>query len=319
MPRGLPVLLFIALALLARLAAAQAPPLRLIVAYPPGGASDTVARVLAERLGARLGQPVIVENRSGASGAIGIEMVARAAPDGRTLAFAAISPLTLLPHVAPVPYDPLRDIAPVAPVMFSPVYLVATPAFPGRTLADALAQARARPGSVRVATSGVATLGHVMLEQMRAAAGVDLTHVPYRGGAQVALDAAAGQFELFTTNPAPGVSQLVAQGKLRMLAVAAPERLARHPSVPTMAELGYPESNHASLFGLFAPGRTPEGETMRLNAAVRAVLALPEVRAKIESLDNLPAPGTPQAFAQRVLQEYAANARLVARTGLRAD
>lgn len=307
------------LALATTASAQPAAPLRVIVVYPPGGPSDVVARVLAERLGARLGDAVIVENRSGASGAIGIDAMAKAAPDGRTLAFSAVSPVTLLPHVARVPYDPIKDVAPVASVMFSPVYLVATPAFTGRTLEDAIAQARTKPGSIRLATSGVATLGHVMLEQIRSAASVDIVHVPYKGGGQVALDAAAGQFELFTTNPAPGVNGLVAQGKLRMLAVAAPQRLAAHPSVPTMAERGRPESNYASLFGLFAPGRTPEAEIARLNAEVNAVLALPAVRERIAGLDNVPAPDTPQAFARRVLQEYASNARLVARTGLRAD
>ena len=292
---------------------------RIVVVYPPGGISDAAARFVGERLATHTGQPVVVENRGGAGGAIGMDAVAKAAPDGRTLAFAAISPLTLLPHVGKVPYDPLKDVAPVAAAMFSPVYLVATPAFAGRELADAFAQARAKPGAIRVATSGVATLGHLMVEQMKAATGTDLVHVPYKGGGQVITDAAGGQFELFTTNPGPGVNALIAQGKLRVLAVAAPQRLPQLPAVPTMIELGQPESNLTSLFGFFAPGRTPAATLAKVNADVNAVLAMPEVRARIVALDNVPAPDTVEAFARRVREEHAANARIVARTGLKAD
>ena len=292
---------------------------RIIVVYPPGGTSDTAARLIAERLATRLGQPVIVENRAGAGGAIGMDAMAKSAPDGRTLAFSAVSPLTLLPHVGKVPYDALKDVAPLAAVMYSPVYLLATPAFAGRDFADAIAQAKAKPGSLRLATSGVATLGHLMLEQIRASAGVDIVHVPYKGGGQVATDAAGGQFELFTTNPSPGVNALLAQGRLRMLAVAAPQRLAQFSAVPTMTELGHPESNLTSLFGVFAPGRTPETVLARLNADINAVLALPEMRERLVGLDNVPAPASVQEFAQRVRREYDSNARLVARTGIRAD
>ncbi len=293
--------------------------MKIIVVYPPGGTSDVVARVLGEKLAPRLGQPVVVENRGGAGGAIGMDAMAKSAPDGRTLAFAAISPLTLLPHVGKVPYDAMKDVAPLAAVMYSPVYLLATSAFTGKDFPDAIAQAKAKPGALRLATSGIATLGHLMLEQVKTTAGVDIVHVPYKGGGQVITDAAGGQFELFTANPSPGVNALVTQGKLRVIAVAAPQRLPQFPAIPTMTELGHPESNLTSYFGLFAPGRTPEALLAKLNADVNAVLALPEVRERLTGLDNIPAPDTVQAFAQRVRREHDANAKLVARMGIKAD
>jgi tripartite-type tricarboxylate transporter receptor subunit TctC len=310
-------------ALLAAAFAAQAQvfpsrPIRVIVVYPPGGTSDAVARLLAEKLAPSLGQPVLVENRGGAGGAIGMDAMAKSAPDGHTLAFSAVSPVTLLPHVGKVPYDALRDIAPLASVMYSPVYLLATPAFSGRDFNAMAAQARARPGTLRVGTSGIASLGHLMVEQLRVA-GLDLVHVPYRGGGQVITDAAGGQFELFTANPSPGVNAMLEQGKFRLLAVAAPRRLAALPGVPTLAELGYPESSYASHFGFFAPAKTPAAVLSRLHAEIAAALALPEVAERLARLDNVAAPAGTEQFAQAVRREYEANAKIVARAGIRSE
>lgn len=293
--------------------------IRLIVVYPPGGTSDAVARPLADKLSAQLGQQVIVENKGGAGGAIGMDAMAKSPPDGHTLAFAAISPVTLLPHVGKVPYDALKDIVPVASVMYSPVYLLATSAFKDATFNDAIAQAKAKPGSVRVATSGVATLGHLMVEQIKLASGADLVHVPYKGGGQVITDAAGGQFELFTANPSPGVNTLIAQGRLRVIAVAAPQRLAAMPSIPTMVELGYPDSNLTSQFGVFAPARTPEAVVKRLNAEINKALALPDLAEKLVKLDNVPSPSGVEQFAKVVRAEYEANARIVAKAHIKAD
>lgn len=293
-------------------------PVRIIVVYPPGGTSDAVTRLLAEKLAPALGQQVLVENRGGAGGAIGMDAMAKSPPDGHTLAFAAISPLTLLPHVGKVPYDALKDIAPLASVMYSPVYLMATPAFAGKDFADLVAQARAKPGTLRVGTSGIATLGHLMVEQLRIA-GIDLVHVPYRGGGQVITDAAGGQFELFTANPSPGVNTMLQQGRFRILAVAAPRRLAALPAVPTLTELGYPDSNYTSVFGLFAPARTPEAVLKRLHGEINATLALPEVAERLAKLDNVVAPASMEQFAQLVRREYEANAKVVAKAGIRSE
>jgi tripartite-type tricarboxylate transporter receptor subunit TctC len=293
-------------------------PVRIIVVYPPGGTSDAVTRLLAEKLAAPLGQQVLVENRGGAGGAIGMDAMAKSAPDGHTIAFSAISPLTLLPHVGKVPYDALKDIAPLASVMYSPVYLLATPAFTGKDFADVVAQAKAKPGALRAGTSGIATLGHLMVEQLRIA-GLDFTHVPYKGGGQVITDAAGGQFELFTANPSAGVNAMLQQGKFRLLAVAAPKRLAALPAIPTMTELGYPDSNYTSHFGFFAPAKTPEAVLKRLHADINAALALPEVAERLTKLDNVVAPSSVEQFAQVIRREYEANAKIVAKAGIRSE
>ena len=308
-------------AVLAVPAAAQtfpSKPVRVIVVYPPGGTSDAVTRLLAEKLAPALGQQVLVENRGGAGGAIGMDAMAKSAPDGHVIAFSAISPVTLLPHVGKVPYDALKDIAPLASVMYSPVYLLATPAFTGSDFAEVVAQSKTKPGSLRVGTSGIATLGHLMVEQLRIA-GLDMTHVPYRGGGQVITDAAGGQFELFTSNPSPGVNAMLQQGKFRILAVAAPKRLAALPAIPTMVELGYPDSNYTSHFGFFAPARTPESVLRRLHAEINAVLALPDVAERLTRLDNVVAISTAEQFAQVVRREYEANAKIVAKAGIRSE
>ena len=192
------IALALGLALFASVSQAQVIPktIRLVVAYPAGGVSDVIARALADKLSAQLGSSVVVENKAGASGTIGMDTVAKAAPDGATLGFSAISPLVLNPHLGKSPFDPLKDIAPVVSVMYSPVLLLATPATGTRDFQSLLDDARARPGAVRWATSGQASLGHVVLEQLRAAAKVDITHIPYKGGGQQLNDAIGGQFEL---------------------------------------------------------------------------------------------------------------------------
>jgi tripartite-type tricarboxylate transporter receptor subunit TctC len=290
----------------------------MVVGFPPGGVADVSARPVAAALEKIWGQPVVVQNKGGAGGAIGMDAMAKSAPDGHTIAFGAISPLTLLPHVGKVPYDALKDVAPLASVMYAPVYLLATPAFSGKDFSDLVAQAKARPGVLRVGTSGIATLGHLMVEQLRIA-GLDFTHVPYKGGGQVITDAAGGQFELFTANPSPGVNAMLQQGKFRILAVAAPKRLAALPAIPTMTELGYPDSNYTSHFGFYAPARTPEAALKRLHAEINAALAQADVADRLVKLDNVVAPSSIAEFAQVIRREYEQNAKVVAKAGIRSE
>lgn len=279
---------------------------RLTVAYPPGGVSDETARDLATGLETRLGVPVLVDHRPGAGGAAAMEVLSRTRADGLSLCFSAITPLLRLPHLGPLRYDPEHDIAPVAAVMSTPVLVVATPAFQGSTFADVVAGARREPGRLRWATSGYATTGHWVLEQIRALAVLDITHIPYTGGGQQINDALAGHFELLSSNVAARQLALVRAGRLRALAVGAPQRLAVLPDVPTFAELGYEAANLSSLFGVFAPGTTPAALLDTWNMHINTVLDQAEFKHRLVANGNVPMRTSRSEFAHRIATEAAA-------------
>jgi tripartite-type tricarboxylate transporter receptor subunit TctC len=288
----------------------QPKPIRWTVAYPPGGVSDELSRVVADRLGAALGVPVLVEHRAGAGGVLAMEQLARAAPDGHRLCFSAISPLTLAPRLGHVGYDPQRDIAPVIALMLTPLLVVGTTALAASDFAGLLAQARARPGRLRWATSGLGTTGHVVLEEVRRASGTDIVHVPYKGGGQQLNDALGGQFEVLSSNVGAAQIAHVRAGRLKALAVGAPARLAVLPEVPTLAELGLDRANRSSIFGIFAPGRTPAALVERINESIAQVLAQLPVGERLRAVDNLPLGGSAAEFAQRIAAEARANRAL---------
>lgn len=294
-------------------------PIRMIVAYPTGGISDTVARALGEKLSTQMGTSVVVENKAGAGGSIGIDAVAKAAPDGYTLGFASTSPLTLNPHVGRVNYDPQRDVAPVMSVMYSPVLVVATPTFHGKSFQDLIAQAKAKPGSIRWATSGQGTVGHVMLEQIKVRSKADVTMIPYKGAGQQMNDALGSQFEVMSTNASPMLTQHMQAGRLRAIAVGAPKRIESLPDVPTFDELGYPKANLTSTFGIFAPGKTPAAIINRLNAELNKALAEPDVRDRLMRGGEVPTGGTAAQFAAAIRAESNENARIVKEAGIKAD
>ena len=294
-------------------------PLKIIVPYPSGGVTDAAARLLADRLAVALGHAVVVDNRAGAGGLLGLDAVAKST-DGHTFALAAISPLTLLPHLTHVPFDPFKDFTPVASVMYSPVYVLATPLFTGKRFEEVLLQAKAHPGKLSWATSGVGSVGQIMLEQIKRKAGADIVHIPYRGGgSQIVADAAGGNFELFTSNPFPNLTGLIAKGKLRILAVTGPTRLAGLADIPTLAELGYPLANLTSLFGLFAPAKMPSEQVQRLNAEMNKVLVQKEIQERLTKLDNVVAIGTSAQFATIIQSESIANARIVKEAGIKLE
>lgn len=285
-------------------------PLKLLVAYPPGGLSDDVARRLAQGLRERLGTPVIVEHRAGAGGAVAMEALARAAADGHTLCFSAISPLVYAPLFSALPYDPVRDFQPVMAVMHTPVLVLATASFSADSFGQALALARAAPRQLRWATSGLATVGHMVLEQVSQAAQVEFTHVPYKGGGQQLNDALGGQFELLSSNLATLQIQYVKQRRLKALALGSPQRVTALPEVPTLGELGFPAANLVSTFGVFAPRGIAAERLELLNAALNAVVADGELRDRLSATSNLPGGGTPEDFARQIAREREASEHL---------
>ena len=315
-------------ALLAAAAAATLParaqpwpprPVRLIVPYPAGGISDLVARALGQRMAAGLGQPVVVENRAGASGTIGLEALAKAPADGLTLAFSAISPLVLSPALGKVGYDPAADFTPVASVMVSPILLLATNAMAVRDFREFLQRARDWPDTVRWATSGPGSLGHLMLEEVQATAKVRFVHIPYKGGGQQINDALGAQFEVLSVNAAPALIDYIKAGRLRPLAVGAPRRLETLPQVPTLAELGFARANFASHFGIFAPGNLPLRLLDRINSEVNAALEDPKVRARMLAAENVPTGGTARDFALQIAAEAGSTLAIVRSVGIRAE
>src|SRR5690606_24805394 len=251
---------------------------RVIVAYPPGGVSDSVTRAISDKLSERLGVSFVVENKGGAGGTIGMNEVANAAADGHTIGFSSVSPLALSPAIREVPYDPLKDIAPIGSVMVSPVILLGTKAFSGKSIADVISQSQAAPGSLRWSTSGQGSLGHLMLEQLQQVGKIEVTHIPYKGAGQQLTDALGGQFELISTNMSPAIKSNLANGSFVPLAIAAPARMDSLHDVPTFSELGYAEANKMSVFGFFAPGNTPDDIVKKLNAEINEVVATPEIQ-----------------------------------------
>jgi len=288
--------------------------IHMIVAYPAGGVSDTVTRALAEKLTGDLGAPVVVENRGGAAGTIGMDVVAKAAPDGYTFGFSSISPLALNPHLMKPPFNPEKDILPVVSVMYSPVVLLATQASDMKDIKDfpALVElARRKPGMVSWATSGKGSVGHIMAEQVMRKADVKILDVPYKGAGQQMQDALGSQFDVMSVNSAPMLAPQIKAGKLRPLAVAAPQRLAEYPTIPTFEELGYPGANLSSLFGIFAPAGLPAPILQRMNAAVNKALKDPKIAGILEHSDNVATGGTPESFKQEIERQSASNARII--------
>ncbi len=290
-------------------------PLRLILVYPPGGISDLIARSLAKLLSPRLKQPVLIEHLPGAGGQSGLEALARARPDGHTLAFSAITPLSLTPWLrrhgpGPGPSAAL-GLMPIAGVMHTPILLVGTPALGPDTLAATLQLARDKPQALRWATSGLGTNGHLVLEQLQLASGASFSHIPYKGGGQQLNDALSGQFELLSTNLAPLQLQYIRAGRLKPLAVGAPGPVHSLPDLPTFAALGYPQANLSSLFGIFGPPGMPEERADWLNAEINHALMQAELQAQLLTIDNLPAPGSRADFAKQIAEASARNRKLL--------
>ncbi|MDT4824056.1 Tripartite tricarboxylate transporter family receptor [compost metagenome] len=279
-------------------------PIRMIVGYPPGGGTDTVARVLAQQLGKQLKQPVVVENRAGASGTIATQQVIRSEPDGYTILFATASPLTGAPlTVKGLTYDPMNDLIPVSRIGGGPFILVANPAFPPNTLPELVAYARAHPGVVNYASPGVMTANYFFSEQLNMDAGIKTVHVPYKGSAALLNDVMAGQVQY--TLDTPGTTlPLIKSGKLKALAIFSEKRLDRAPGIPTAKESGFPNMVGGSWYGLLLPKGTPPEIVDALYKATKIALSGEEVRHAMEERDVIIEGSTPDQFRTYLHAEF---------------
>ncbi len=322
--RRLLVATALAAATLAGPAAAQEPfpnkPVRLVVPFVPGGVTDTSARVVAEFLGRRLGQQVVVDNKPGASGNIGSAQVAQAAPDGYTLLLAFDGTMVINPHVfAKVPFDTLKDFAPVGKIGNAALILVAHNGLAAKTLAEVVALSKTQP--MPYGTSGIGGTPHIAGEMLAQRTGAKLEHVPYKGGGQAISDAIGGAIPLVYTAVA-GAQGHVKSGKLKAIAVSSAQRSTSLPEVPTFVESGLPgmaDFVAESWVGLLAPSKTPPAVLARLNSELNAVLADPVVREKLAVLGIEPTPGTPEQFRQQMVKDLAAYAPIVKAAGIKLE
>ena len=316
------VLVVLCVFLYAALAAAQAwpvKPVKLVVGYPPGGGTNTVARLLAEHMSRNLGQQVVVENRPGAGGRVGALSVARADADGYTLLFASDGELTIAQVTTKaLQYDPLKDLQPISMAGRGPYVLATHAGFAPNTLAELIAYAKANPDKINFGSFGKGSQNHIIDERFKAAAGISTVHVPYKGSGPVIIDLAGGQVQYTFATPAATLG-LAKAGKLKVLAVGATQRLARADTIPTMAEAGLPGFTAGSWYGLLAPANTPGAVIARLNAELVASMNAPEIRVKLEELSIVPVSSTPAELAELIRSETALLRQLAARIGLEAE
>ena len=305
--------------LFAQTPAWPARPVKLIVAYPPGGTTDVAARLLAERMSTDLGQQVVVENRAGAGGMIGAQSVVRAEPDGYTLILAASPEVSIAPvTVKAMPYDPQKDLQPITLVGQVPFLLVAAPSFAPNTLAELIAHAKANPDKLNYSSFGNNTSSHLAGELFKVMAGIRSTHVPYKGSGPSLIDVMAGQIQ-YTFDAPPAVQAQVQAGKLKAIAVATTRRLANMSSVPTLAESGLPGFTGGTWFGLLAPAKTPRAIIDRVNAAAVAALGAPDFRKVFEDRNIVPGGGTPEDFGRFIASEITKWQQLAATVGIKAE
>ncbi|WP_144639418.1 Bug family tripartite tricarboxylate transporter substrate binding protein [Bordetella genomosp. 13] len=274
-------------------------PVRMIVAFPAGGGTDIVARLVAEKLGRLWNTQVIVDNRGGAGGVIGTEQAARAQPDGYTIFMATLGNLSINPHLYKLNVDPLKDLAPISNVVDVQFALVANPGLPANDVKGLIELARKRPGQINFSSSGVGGAPHLAGELFNQMAGVQLMHIPYKGSGPSFADLLGGQVSM-TFDSLVQSLPYVQSGKLKPLAVLAARRSALLPDVPTMSEAGVPGYQFANWFGLAAPAGTPADRIQALNQSVRKVLADPAVRAQLAQMGAEPADGTPEQFGEQI-------------------
>ena len=294
-------------------------PIRIIVTVPAGAGSDILARTLALKLTEALGQQVVVDNRGGASGIIGMELGARAAPDGYTLVQGTVSTLAINPAmINPLPYDPQRDLAPISLMDDSVIVMVVHPSLPVASVRELIALAKGRPGQINYGSAGTGSVQHLVAHMFRSAAGIDIVHVPYKGAAPAFVDLVAGHVTLIFSGVISAMP-FIKSGKLHALAVTSPRRVEPVMNLPTLKEAGGPDI-HASLWnGLLAPARTPSAIIERLHREIAAAVRAPDYIARIRASGGTPVSSTPDAFAALIKADSARYAKAVKDSGARAE
>ncbi len=294
-------------------------PIRLIVPFAPGGVADNSARVIAEKLGQRLGQQVVVENRAGASGNIGTEQVAKSAPDGYTLLLGFDGTMVINPHVfANLPFDTLRDFAPVTKLGDATIILVAHPSVPANTLPELIAYSKTQPGGLAYGTSGTGGTPHLAGELLKQRSGANLVHVPYKGGGQAITDVVGGQIPLVYTAIATA-QQYVKGGRLKAIGVSSEKRSPALPNVPTFDESGQPGFIVSSWTGILAPAKTPKPIVDRLQKEIAAVLADPDVKSRYDVLGIEVVGNTPAEFGEQIKADLARWEKVVKQANIKAE
>ncbi|MCW8086022.1 Bug family tripartite tricarboxylate transporter substrate binding protein [Sabulicella glaciei] len=292
--------------------------IRLISPFPPGGAADLLARVLAEELSPVLRQTVVVENRTGAGGSVGTEAAVRATPDGYTLVMGSTGPISINPSLFRLSYDPARDLVPVAPLASVASVLVVHPAVPARNLGELMAMARARPGELSYGSSGIGSAQHLFTELLLQQTGLNINHIPYRGTGPAMVDTVGGRLTMmFDTTPT--ALPHIRDGRVRPLAVTAARRDPALPDVPTIAEAGVPGYEALGWYGLFAPAATPRPVVERLAQEVNALLGRAEFRAKLEAQGVEPMSRSVEEFSRFVAQDRTRWGEVIQRGNIRPD
>jgi tripartite-type tricarboxylate transporter receptor subunit TctC len=294
-------------------------PITLIVPYAAGGGNDVMARIVADKMGAALGQPIVVENRGGAGGSIATRAVAHAAADGYTLGLGGTGTLAIDPSLYPnVGYDPRKDFAPIGLIATSALVVLVHPSVPAKTIPELIALAKKEPGKLAFASAGVGSGIHLGAELFASMSGIKLTHIPYKGSAPALTDLLGGHVQIYFSSLPPAIG-LVQDGKVRALAVTGPERSKIFPDLPTVAETGLPGYAAVLHYGIVAPAGTPKPVVARLAAALRAAIASPDVATKIAT-DGAEIMGmTPEEYAADIDREEAKWSEVVRRSGAKAN
>ena len=311
------------LAVLAQIAFAQGGfPTRtitMVVGFAPGGGTDTVARIVAKKVGEAVGQTVIVENKAGAGGTVAVHQVAKSAPDGYTIVLANVGSLTVAPYlIAKLPYDPLRDLAPITMAVEFPNVLVVQPSMPAKTLAEFVQLAKASPGKIGYGSSGIGGIGHLAGALLGIVADIDIVHVPYKGGGPAMQDLLGGQIPAMIATP-PTALPHVKAGKIRALATTGAARAALMPDVPTVAESGYPGYEATNWYAYLAPAGTPKDVLARLERELVQALNAPDVREQLDRQGMEAKPGTPEELTKTMERELATWGKVVKAAKIQAN